>query len=361
MTLALSERTRKLLRWIGYPLFALVVFFVFLYLTFPWEKLKYRVEGYLSSSGEMEVTIGSLGPAPLLGVSAEDVSLTLKPKPGEPPPPSPEGGGAAKPRLTKLRLDEVTVRFGLFAILAGGVDVSFSATGFGGELDGRYRADRKTKTWSARLSATKLELARIPHVQSAVGLPVAGTFSAKVDVEVPEDRWSDASGLAEIECEGCSVGDGKAKLKVPGNPLLAMGVTLPQLRLGRFGGKIKIEKGVATLENVSAQSPDIEVALEGQFQLRTPFAYSNAQAYLRFKISPELKRRDAKFELLENGMTNAKRGDGFFGMRVDGPLKALRFQPSSLGPPAGGGPLRIGPGGPSVRPGRRFSVPGSSS
>ncbi len=356
MTIALSERTRKLLRWIGYPLFALFVFFTFLYLTFPWEKLKYRVEGYLSSSGEMEVTIGSLGPAPLLGVSAERVALTLKPKPGEPPPPAAEGAPPSPPKPTKILLESVTVRFGLFALLAKGVDVSFAASAFGGELEGRYRADKK-KTWSARFEASKLELARIPFVQGAVGLPVAGTFSAKADVEVPEDRWSDATGLVELECDACSVGDGKAKLKVPGNPLLAMGVTLPQLRLGRFGGKIKIEKGVATLENVSAQSPDIEVALEGQFMLRTPFPYSNAQAYLRFKISPELKRRDAKFELLENGMTNAKRADGFFGMRVEGPLRALRFLPSSLGP-GGGAPLRIGPGGPPTRPGRRYSVPG---
>jgi type II secretion system protein N len=354
MTLALSERTRRLLRWIGYPVFVFFVFFVFLYLTFPWEKLKYRVEGYLASSGEMEVSIGSLGPAPLLGVSAENVALTLKPKPGEML--SQPGGGAKPPPVTKVRLDEVTVRFGLFALLGGGVDVSFAVAAFGGELDGRYRADKK-KTWSARFEASKLELGRLPFIQGAVGLPVAGTFSAKADVEIPEGRWSDASGLVEIECESCSVGDGKAKLKVAGNPLLAMGVTLPQLRLGRFGGKIKIEKGVATLENVSAQSPDIEVALEGQFMLRTPFPYSNAQAYLRFKISPELKKRDAKFELLENGMANAKRADGFFGLRVDGPLRALRFLPSSLGP-APGAPLRLGPGG-APRPGlRRFPVGG---
>jgi type II secretion system protein N len=357
MTLALSERSRRVVKWVGYPVCALALFFIFFYLTFPWDKLKYRVEGFLSASGEMEVTIERLGPAPLFGVSAEQVVVTLPPKPSHesPPPAAPRGDGEPAPepppppRPTRVALDRVKVHVGLLALLAGGVDVKFSVAGFGGELEGSYSADKK-KGWSARATLSKLDLARLPFVSGTVGLPVAGAFSARVELSVPEDQWANAVGSVELECDGCSVGDGKAKLKVPGNPLLAMGVTLPQLRLGRLGGKIKIEKGQATLENVSSQSPDIEVALEGLFNLRTPFAYSNAQAYLRFRISPELKRRDAKFELLENGMVNAKRADGFFGMRVDGPLKGLRFTPSSIGP-APGGPLRIEPGGP--RPGFR--------
>jgi hypothetical protein len=147
-------------------------------------------------------------------------------------------------------------------------------------------------------------------------------------------------------------------VKIPGNPLLAMGITLPKLRLGRLGGQIKIDKGRATLENISATSPDIEATLEGGVSLRDPVAFSATEAYIRFKISSELKKREPKFELLENGMTNARRSDGFLGLLLNGPLRSLTPVPSPLGPVRGGAPN----GPPRVpRQFRTFPAQGASS
>ena len=72
-------------------------------------------------------------------------------------------------------------------------------------------------------------------------------------------------------------------------------------------------------------------------QLRTPMAFANMSAYLKFKIAPALKRRDAKFELLTNGLARGKRSDGFYGMRLYGPLRTMRPIPSRFGPRGAGG------------------------
>ena len=56
---------RRLIKWIGYPLFGLFSFVVFLYLTFPFDRVKDRVERQLSASGDMTVKIDHLGPSPL--------------------------------------------------------------------------------------------------------------------------------------------------------------------------------------------------------------------------------------------------------------------------------------------------------
>lgn len=357
--------TIRLAKWIGYPLFGFVSFLVFLYITFPYGKLKDRLEQQLSASGDMTVTIDELGPSPLLGLSADRVLVKLKPSqpvqlPQARPPGMPPGEGAApepapKPKPMRILLDRVVAKFGLLASLRGATDLSFKIEGFGGQLSIDYEEAKKTG-WSLDLEAEKINLGSVPAIGEFVGLPVKGQLFAELSLVVPGNRWSDASGQISVECEECSVGDGKAKLKIPGNALLAMGITLPKIRLGRFGGQVKVEKGVATLENVLAKSPDIEVSLEGSVSLRNPVGFSNSNAYLRFKISPELKKRDPKFELLENGLGSAKRPDGFFGMRLVGPLKHLKPVPSSVGPSQRGGPAERfrGPGGPRPRgfPGR---------
>ncbi len=343
----LSDRTRKLLKWIGYPLFGFFSFLIFLYLTFPYDKLKGRLESYLAATADLDVTIGELGPSPLFGLSAQKVTVVMRPQPGAP---------AAKP--VRLAFDEVTVKAGIFALLTGGIDVRFAARGLGGELEGSY--ELKKKDWSAKLEVSKIDLGKLGLLGDAIGLPVGGSLSAKLELSVPQDRYSNANGSIELDGDALTVGDGKAMIKVPGNPLLALGVTLPRTRLGKLAGQIKIEKGTATLENVSAQSPDVELALEGRVNLRNPLPYSEAQAYLRFKLSPELKKREPKFELVENGLANAKRSDGFYGAVISGVLKRLGFVPSAVGP------NREGPGGrpgmPGMqRPGGFRSFPASGS
>jgi len=350
----------RLIKWTGYPLFGLTTFVVFLYITFPYDKLKDRIEKQLSTSDDMTVTIDALGPSPLLGVSAERVLVTMKPRPSPPVPPmvgAEPSPPPPKPKSIRILLDEVSINAGLLALLRGATDVSFKVRGLGGVVSGDYEAEKK-KGWALSLEVEGMSLARLPAVQEFVGLPVKGVLAGEVKLVVPQNRWSESSGSISIECEGCSVGDGKAKLKIPGNALTAQGITMPRIRLGQFGGEIKVEKGVASLENVSAKSPDVEVVLEGDVHLRKPIGFSNSQAYLRFKISPELKKRDPKFELLESGMAQAKRPDGFLGLRLVGTLKNMRPVPSAVGPAQqrGGGGGRMPRGAP--RPGfRGFRTP----
>jgi type II secretion system protein N len=329
----MSERTRRLIRWIGYPSFSVFILLTFLYLSLPYDKLKARIEDQVSASGDIELEIGSLGPRPLLGLSASGVVIKMKQKDFDPQ--------AKKKKDTRILLDEAVVKFGLIALIAGGVDVSFDVTGLGGEVEGTFSADKK-KSWSFKGEVSKINLARLPILTDTVGLPFAGLLSSKIDLSVLQDRWSDSAGLIEIDCEGGAIGDGKAKLKIPGNAFLAAGLTLPKVRLGRIGGQIKVEKGTASFQNVTAQSPDIEIAVEGSITLRSPLAYSLAQLYIRFKISPDLKKRDPVFELLEGNLNSARRSDGFYGIQLVGPLKTIRPIPSAIGPrgTAGAEPAR---------------------
>ena len=79
-----------ILRVIGYPLFFLFFFVVFLYATFPWDRLREAIVAAaeaprVSPSGRatpsnMELAIGSLSPTFLPGVEARDVRVTFLPQ-----------------------------------------------------------------------------------------------------------------------------------------------------------------------------------------------------------------------------------------------------------------------------------------
>ena len=75
----MTERRKKLLRWIGYPLLATLTFLFTAHFTFPYERVRDRIVDALAS--EMDVTIGDIGPGWLPGqVHREGVTLTTRPK-----------------------------------------------------------------------------------------------------------------------------------------------------------------------------------------------------------------------------------------------------------------------------------------
>ena len=141
------------------------------------------------------------------------------------------------------------------------------------------------------------------------------------------------------------MGDGKKKLKIPGNAFLKAGLTIPKINLGKLGGRIKVQKGTALLQKFGAKSKDMELALEGKFALRKPVGFTTADAYVKFKLDPAFKKKHAVFDLLEGQLRSAKRSDGFFGMRIHGILKNIKAQPSRLGPGTGGPAGRPSPPG----------------
>ncbi len=350
----MNKTVRRLIKWIGYPVFAIVVFLVALYMSLPYDKVKQIIEDKLSADPSMEVTIGELGPAPLIGLSAERVRirLTPKPKPGMPaapaaPEPKAKGKGkkAAKKATGKvILLDEVKVKSGILALLSGKIDVRFAVEGLDGTMEGQYKANKK-KGWSIKTEVKGLNLKDATMISDAIGLPVTGRFSGDVDLKVTKNNINTATGSIQLQIDKCTVGDGKKKLKIPGNAFLKAGLTMPRINVGKLGGLIKVQKGQGTFQKFQSKSSDMELALEGKFALRKPAGYTTADAYLRFKIDPALKKKHAVFELLEGQLRSAKRSDGFFGMRITGIVKNLKVKPSRVGPGKGGPRMAPGPGG----------------
>ena len=117
--------------------------------------------------------------------------------------------------------------------------------------------------------------------------------------------------------------------KRPGryDPVREKGVTLPKIRLGRFGGDIEIKKGKAEFSQFEALSSDGEAKLIGYVLLREPILFSTVQAVFKLKFSEDFKKRKPKILGIEASMARGKRSDGLYGMCITRRLKNIRFRP----------------------------------
>ncbi len=321
----MNPRVAKILRYFGYGVFALVVTLVSTYLAFPFERLKDTVAQALAQDGRYDVTVGGVSGLFPLGLALEDIRLVGRPeRPGD--------------KADKLVVEKAEIRIGLWSIIKGSPEVRFSVDAFKGHIEGSTTKSDKARSISFKFH--HVAFAHLPGISKAIELPMAGTVSGDASLTIPKrDGLRKAEGHLRISCSNCSFGNGKTKIKPkfmarPGkyNPVAEQGVTLPKIRLGKFGGDIEVKKGRAEFKDFEALSPDGEAELLGYVLLRDPVSFSTVQALFKFKFSDELKQKKPKIVGIEASMGRGKRRDGMLGMCITGRLKRLRFRPCKTSP-----------------------------
>jgi type II secretion system protein N len=320
----LTERLRKYWRLGATAAFGLFVFFLVLVLTLPYGRMKDYLVALAAEKG-YDVEVKSQGPALGLGLRLKDVIVATRPS----------GGG--KP--TRIALPVAKVRWSLLGALAGRKTYQVSANVFGGDLD--VETTRAKTESGLHISASAIDLSEIPWVKAAINLPLSGRLELRLDERMPGLRASATVGSLTWTCSACAVGDGKAKLIIHDNPLLAEGLGLPKIRLGDFVGRVVIDKGVGRLQGAQAKSPDGEIYLEGEIKLSDPLASSALDLYVRFKLSDALLKSSEKLRtIMEIAAAGGKRPDGLYGFRISGPLNHLGApqwtKTSPFGAPASG-------------------------
>ena len=323
----MNPAMKRMLPWVGYPLYGLLSLVVMAYVVFPTTRIKALIEDSVAATGQMTLAIGRLRTTPLLGLKAADLVLTIDRAPELPIGGSDDGATkAAAPH--RYRIERATFRSGLWAALSGGTDLSFDLDALNGHLSGSYAQSKKAGL-ALVLRLDGLSVAKISHLQ--LGPPLGGSLSGRIALAMPPKRIDQSDGAIQLECVGCTLGDGKAKLKVKGNAFMAAGLTLPKIDLGTLKLAATLTKGAAQFDDISARSPDVELAAEGGLTLRKPLAYSVTRSYVRFKLSPTLKTRSPAAGALEMAYASGKRSDGFYGILIEGVVKAPKAVPSALG------------------------------
>jgi type II secretion system protein N len=318
------DRFRAIRRLVGLGLFGLVVFLVAFMMAFPYERVKDQIVAIAAAQG-LDMEVGSTGPTFGIGVVLKDVLLRTRPDPGK--------------KASLIPIERARIEVSPLAQLRGEFAYNLDVDALDGRIEANENAEKaRSRT---RLKTTELSLAQLPGVKEAINLPLAGRLSVNLDLTKPNHRNGEATGSLSWTCAGCSVGDGKEKLKIASNPLLAEGMSFPRMSLGDLLGKITFQKGVGRLQGVHSRSPDGELFVDGEVRLADPVGYSYLDLYVRFKLSEALLRRADKLQiLLQLAEAMGKRPDGFYGFRLTGSfarLNSVQWMQNSPFPASGAG------------------------
>lgn len=332
----MNARLRRFAKLAAYPAFYFGCFFLFAYWTFPYERLKDRVVAEIEKSNRasgsaQRVEIDSLRPYWLTGVQARGVRL-ITPR----PPTDPE---LAKGPVETV-IDEVHVRLSFLPLFIGRLSVTFGAELFGGSVKGSATLNGAEQRLG--LEAEGIELQRTDPVVAAVGAPVTGAFSCKLDVTTSDRKLAKTSGTFSFAVSDASLGDGKSQI--------AGKLALPRLTLGDVAASGEIKDGVMKLEKLAAAGRDLELSVEGKVTLREPTNESLLDVYGRFKFADAYRNKNDMtrsllgapgsstpplFEL-DPRVKASKRPDGAYAWHVGGLFRDPRADPAPNGAPAGG-------------------------
>jgi len=281
---------------------AVLAFFLFLVLTFPYDVLARRIEMEAKRAGA-EVTIGSAGAGGLAAVRARDVRVRIAPASGDAWP--------------ELRFDRAVVSPDLIALILRRTSFGFSVEGYGGTARGHVALSndpRQPGVSSFRIDASDLDLSALP-LRDLAGVLAAGKLRLKADLPalLPVET---ARGSISLLLEGAAVTGGSVA-----------GFSLPRTALGRVDGAVAVEKGVARIDKTQARGGDVEADVDGNVNLRPLLSLSQADLHVRFRANDSWLNENGMIKGMIGLIQNARQGDGSYVFTLNGPLSRMQSRP----------------------------------
>ncbi|HWO21370.1 MAG TPA: type II secretion system protein GspN [Kofleriaceae bacterium] len=292
LSVNLGPRTRKVLRIVAYVFLALFTFVFALQMTFPYDRVKAKIEESLAE--KYQVTIADVERGWVPGrVFFNSVTLQTRPAKVDDP-------------VTTVFIERLEVDVDFLPFLAGAASVSIDAKIGPGHLRGDVRISKGGTVVSA--SGSNLQSQMLP-MRDAIGLPMSGTVEFEFDLDLPNEKqksgktipnWQKAEGGARLACPtGCTFGDGKTKLKTKlknarSAAFAADGIDFGKVTLKSLLAKVEIKTGQLTVTQFEAPSDDGTLQVDYTMELQPVFGESNVTGCLRFNGSPSLLQREPK-------------------------------------------------------------------
>lgn len=298
--------------------FFVIVFVISAYLTFPYDRLRDFIVSQVEASGKgradtMLLEIGELQPSMLTGAVLHDVELRRRTSDPEAEP-------------SALHFDELSARVSPWSIVTRSPKVMIQAKIGEGELDGSFAQEGDGQVIDVELDA--IDVGKL-GLGSFLGVPLKGRATGAVDLTLPAEAQK-STGTLDLKIAGLKIGDGKAKLSLPG---LRSGMTLEEVDAGTLDLSIKAQNGVAEISKFATNGKDLKINGEGSIRLANPLRRSRPDVQLELMLSDTYKnktdRTKALFEILamQPDWQRATGPDGSLNLHVAGTLQAPRATP----------------------------------
>jgi type II secretion system protein N len=334
----LGPRTRKILRYVGLGVFALIVFVFALQMSFPYGRVGDKV--IESMSDKYEVTISSVERGWMPGrVYFNSVSIRTRPtKPEENP--------------QWFLIKRLEIDLGVLALIGGTISVDIDATlgdnrvGYG-HLTGTLEIENFGKgSIRADFDGDKVPSDALP-MASLIGLPMTGKLQLAVNANLPMEKsklgkssinWQKATASVTLQCpNACTFGDGKTKLKpllknTRNQVMVGEGIDFGKVGMDTLSAHVLMKSGKLTVDKFDTTSKDGVLKVDYTMTLEKEFGESMVAGCLRFKGSDDLLRREPKTHAAISTTGAELRSDGLFHIRLSDRFKDMKRLNQECGP-----------------------------
>ncbi|HEX8539867.1 MAG TPA: type II secretion system protein GspN, partial [Cystobacter sp.] len=143
------------------------------------------------------------------------------------------------------------------------------------------------------------------------GVDMAGKLNGSLDLTLPKTRGqpdlSQANGQLTLDSSGLIIQGGRITVPMYGS---ALPVDLPRIALGDLDARLRIEKGLGTVEALQTKSEDLEVQGSGTLKLGQRLDVSQPDMEIKLSTEPEFNKRlgalSAGLTMLPADKTNPK-------------------------------------------------------
>jgi type II secretion system protein N len=337
-----------LVKGVGYPAFFMFWFMVFVYVTFPYDRLRESIVAAaeaprrgptgLAQPSNVQLTIGDLGPTFFPGLRARNVTVTFLPT-------------RASETAVTMRMQTLTVHASIFSLIAGSLNADLAIEGMGGTVEAHVEQALRGAHPGLRDFHATLDHIRagdLAPLVAMVGLPLSGSVNGTIELNVPEGRFEQAGGSVRLHIDDFRIGDGHAQYSIPHFG----GITIEQIRAGPLDAQITIRDGRATIDRFASRSDEFQLAMNGRVDLRPVFGLSDMDAYVRFQLTDVYRRKSEQAGRIMSVMDmipdlqRARGTGGLLGFHCSGVLDRLMCPPDASGGATRGAIRRRGSEGP---------------
>jgi type II secretion system protein N len=292
----MARRQRIILQTLAYTLYGLVVCLVFLYLIFPYDLLRQRLEGF--PSDDLQLTIASLQPDFPPGLQCRQVRL-LAPQ--------------TLSSRALAQIDTLQAHPNFFALLSSMLDVHLDARLYSGHLEGNVRtavAD-EASPWEIQVRFSDVQVEQHPLVQKDNKAFLRGRLEGDAVATL------DSAGLLQ---------QGFVNLRL--QPLVFIGnegLQLPlqqEITCDSLQSQLQLKAGQLHIASFNCRGDDLNIQVRGNVQWQHPLA--NSLLDLNIQVRSE---NTYKQELDLIGTLVRRRPDrrGILSFSVRGTLRQPRF------------------------------------
>lgn len=294
------------LRIIVYPIFAIVCFFIFFLLLFPFDSVKVRieVEAEKGLGAQYDVRIGEMSLAPLTGVSMQNVQIVEK-------------GGK---RQSLFKLDSAKIHVDVLPLIWGAIKLGYDLKSDGGRMYGRL--SRSGDQINIEADLKNVNAAVVPWTKVKWGVGLSSDIDGKIDMELFPRAPLSNNGSIQLQIQNLKLD----KVDIKGI------LTLPAVSLATPEGKSKVDvrmnRGSVEIRSLDLKGGDATLGLGGKIYLAQ--RVSNFRFNIRGKmgfseeIGKEIPFLDLPF------IQKQKDPDGFYPITMTGQIRRPNIRVGSF-------------------------------